>query len=142
MKTIMKAATGFFIAALCLGGCNGENASDKAAQNAAAPAAARKPAPKLAACPFRKTHDWKAFTEGGSLKVIGRVDLMMAGFRPSLSIRSSNGGTLALDLALASDPGAAVADQVRYQQAGTGVNRVDIYCGGDSVQSVEVLHVG
>jgi len=142
MKTIMKAPIGFLVAVVCLAGCNGENADNNSAGNSSASVAAVKPTPKLAACPFKKTHDWKAFTEGGSLKVLGQVDLMMAGFRPDLSVRSSQGGTLALDLALQPDPGAAVANQVRYQQGGTGVNRVDIYCGGERIESVSVIHVG
>lgn len=139
---IMRAAIALFAAALFLAACGSQGSGDNAdAPNSPAPTASREK-PKLAPCPFKKTHDWKAFTEAGSLKVIGEVDLMMAGFKPALTFRSSQGGILALDLALASDPGAAVSSQVRYQQAGSGVNRVDIRCGGQSIQSVSVIHVG
>lgn len=97
----------------------------------------------LQGCPFRATTDWIGSWEVGHIRVNGRVDLQMAGFRPALNERSdSGGGTLRLDLALAPEPNAAVSDAVRYERTGAPLyRRTEIWCGGERIESFDMVVV-
>src|SRR5688500_319889 len=74
--------------------------------------------PALPACPFREIKFLRGSIEGGRLLVTGRVDLMMAGFRPQLTPRDGGPGVLALDLALVPEANAGVSDELRYVRTG------------------------
>ena len=74
--------------ALALPGCGPQEQATNApeAVATAAPDAgnqAKKAA--LPACPFQQTRDWHASIENGRILVNGRVDLLMAGFKPTLA---------------------------------------------------------
>lgn len=95
--------------------------------------------PAMPACPFRETRGWGGAIEGGRLVINGVVDLQMAGFRPALTERGASGGTLALDLALAPEPNAAVSDRVRYERSGgAGLRRGEIWCGGERIAAFDI----
>jgi len=115
-----------------------EPAAANGAGNATGTAAA---GPTLPACPFRRTSEWVGSVEGGRMLVNGRVDVMMAGFRPELTARAgAPAGTLALDLALAPDPQAAVNDRVRYEASGSA-RRVEIWCGDERIARFDMIVV-
>lgn len=97
----------------------------------------------LPPCPFENTTRWAGSIEGGRLLVTGNVDLQMAGFRPALTERSGGSpGTLALDLALAPEPNAAVTDLARYERSGArGYRRGEVWCGGARIAEFEIVAV-
>lgn len=138
--------------AACNSGTDGGAGADNAAlanQAAAAPAPAgnasaeTEAGPALAACPFRKTRDWKASIMGGNLLVNGKVDLMMAGFKPVLTKREAAApGAIALDLALVPETGAVVSNSARYEEKKVPrYARAEIYCGGERIADVAMVHV-
>lgn len=151
----MRRQVGVIALALGLAACNsggdGAGAENAALANqaATAPAAAGNEAaqagagPTLAACPFRKTRDWKASIMGGNLLVNGKVDLMMAGFKPVLTKReAATPGAIALDLALVPERGAAVSNSARYEEKSVPrYSRAEIYCGGERIVEVAMIHV-
>jgi hypothetical protein len=144
----LAAGIGLLWLSACGGGGEPETAPDPAAAagKAAEPetgngAPAAQAAPAMPDCPFRDTSEWVGSVEGGRVLVNGRVDLMMAGFRPELSRRpGAPAGTLALDLALAPDPQAAVNDRARYQAAGS-YRRGEIWCGGERIAGFDMIMV-
>ena len=137
---ICVAAAAFFVAGCGAGGGDASEGSGAVANAAQAEANAAAEAPALARCPFRETSDWAASREGGRVLVTGQVDLQMAGFRPTLTERSSGGGTLALDLALVPEPNAAVTERVRYESGGGGgLRRVEIWCGNERIETVDTV---
>ena len=96
----------------------------------------------LAGCPFRETRGWIGSVERGHLRINGDVDLMMAGFKPQLTLRSSGGGTTRLDLALVREPNAAVSDHVRLERMGHPPDgRAEIWCGGESIEAFDMVVV-
>jgi hypothetical protein len=130
---------------LALAACGDEPASnDQARLPPAADAANAVSTQTAPACPFRSTSGWAGSVENGRLLVTGRVDLMMAGFRPQLSPRpGSAGGTLTMDLALAPAPGAPVNDRLRYEKHGApNYRRGEIWCGGERIATFDVVVVG
>jgi hypothetical protein len=110
------------------------NAAGTEAANESASAAAS----ALAGCPFRATTGWNGSIEGGQLLVNGRVDLQMAGFRPTLTPQGGGGDTLRLDLTLAPEPQAAVTDRVRYEGSGR-YRRGEIWCGGERIADFDFI---
>ena len=138
------AGIGLFWLSAC-GGGDREAAPDPPAPvtNAAGSEVAEtaRAAPSMGDCPFRDTSEWVGSVESGRVLVNGRVDLMMAGFRPELSRRpGAPAGTLALDLALAPDPQAAVNDRARYEAAGS-YRRGEIWCGGERIAGFDMIMV-
>ena len=101
-------------------------------------------APALPPCPFERTREWIGAIENGRLNLTGRVDLQMAGFRPTLTERRSSGpDTIVFDLALSPEAGAAVTDVARYQRAGASPYRTaEVYCGGRRIASIRLIQVG
>ena len=139
---IAVAAAAFFVAGCGAGGDDAAQEPDNVS-NAAQAEAKAAGTPALARCPFRETSDWAASSEGGRVLVTGQVDLQMAGFRPTLTERSSGGGTLALDLALVPEPNAAVTERVRYESGGGGgLRRVEIWCGDERIEAVDTVVIG
>ena len=136
------------IAALALGlaGCGGAdeaatNASEAAPANGAVATAEAKP--ELPPCPFQETSDWHASITGGKLLVNGQVDLLMAGFKPTLTPRQGSSGAFAFDLALVPETGAAVADRARYEASvAERHRRTEIWCGGEKIADIDVVLVG
>ena len=130
--------------AIGLAGCGGsaptaDPATEKAAETANS-ASAKAPLPS---CPFREIKDLKGSIEGGRLLVTGRVDLMMAGFRPQLTPRESGPGVLALDLALVPEANAGVSDVLRYERSGVArTPRGEIWCGGERFAGFDMILVG
>lgn len=152
----MKRRLAIMVLGLSLGAC-GSGDSDRAETGATASnmaeVAAAEPAnaqtsesgtPGLGACPFRDTSEWNGSVEGGRLLVNGRVDLMMAGFTPTLTKRAGAApGTLALDLALVPEAGAAVDARPRYTERGApAYRRGEIYCGGAKIADVDMVLIG
>lgn len=138
MKVWASIAVGLLLAGCDPGGSDRASPQANAATSeadASAPAdVAASAAPAMPACPFRETRGWGGAIEGGRLVVNGAVDFQMAGFRPALTERGASGGTLALDLALAPEPNAAVSDRVRYERPGAaGLRRGEIWCGGERI---------
>lgn len=132
-------ALGLGVAACGSGGGDGTANEAAAASEAATAAAADKV--KLPPCPFRETQ-WVGSVEGGKLLVTGELDLQMAGFEPRLTERSSNPPVIALDLALAPSPGAAVTGNVRYEKSGSPTyRRGEIYCGGAKLADFDMIVV-
>lgn len=119
-----------------------ESASGAAAGESAQASPAAAPA-GFQGCPFQATTDWIGSWEVGHVRVNGRVDLQMAGFRPALTERAdSGGGTLRLDLALVPEPNAAVSDAVRHERTGTPLyRRAEIWCGGERIESFDMVVV-
>ena len=118
-------------------------ANDTAAAVAGNESADAGAAKKMPDCPFRKTGPWQGSVENGNLLVNGRVDFQMAGFKPTLSIRSTSMPVIAFDLALASDPAAAVSDTVRFESSGNPpYSRGEIWCGGERIESFDMVVVG
>ena len=99
--------------------------------------------PALGACPFRKTRDWHASIMGGDLLINGKVDLMMAGFKPVLTKReAASPGAIALDLTLVPETGAVVSNKARYEAKRVPrYARAEIYCGGERIAEVAMVHV-
>ncbi|GAA4828016.1 hypothetical protein GCM10023232_28100 [Sphingosinicella ginsenosidimutans] len=124
-------------------GGNGAPAGNRAAA-AAASLDGSTVAPALPPCPFERTREWIGAIENGRLNVTGRVDLQMAGFRPTLTERRASGpGTIAFDLTLSPAAGAAVTDVARYQRAGVSPYRTaEVYCGGRRIASIRLIQVG
>lgn len=126
---------------LALGSC-GSQPGDQSENEAVAQLTANEKAadqPKLPPCPFRNTSDWHASIENGRLLVNGEVDLLMAGFKPTLTPRG--GGDF--DLSLEPEQGAVVNDRARYEAPATASYRqVRIYCGGEPIETIDVVHVG
>ena len=104
---------------------------------------AGKPA-TLPSCPFQETREWAGSIERGRLLVTGRVDLMMAGFRPQLTPRAGAApGTLALDLALIPEANSAVSDELRYERTGVpSYRRGEIWCGDQRIAGFDMILVG
>ena len=132
--------------ALALGGCGGGKvdgtSNEAAADNAIGEITETAEAgPKMPPCPFKKTESWVGSWEGGKLLVNGKVDLMMAGFKPVLTPRNgSSGSTLALDLTLVQETGAAVNDMPRYERTGApAYRRGEIWCGGDRIAAFDMI---
>lgn len=125
-----------------------DNAAAVAQNDAIAVAAAdaardTSPDPALPSCPFRETQGWQASVTNGELLVNGQVDMMMAGFTPTLTRREGTAGAFLLDLALVPDATAAVNDLVRYEESGVPRHpRLEIYCGGELIETVDVVLVG
>jgi hypothetical protein len=149
----------YWIAAAAMGlglsGCGG-GTEEKASQpaNAAEPAAANVSADATAStgpvaasgiqgCPFKKTTNWVGSVERGYLRVNGDVDLMMAGFKPQLTLREgSSGGATLLDLALVPEPNADISSHVKLEKAGTAPNRrAEIWCGGERIAAFDMVVV-
>lgn len=152
MRRQVAAITLALALAACNSGGDGAGAENAALANQAATAQAAAgneaaaeagAGPTLAACPFRKTRDWKASIMGGNLLVNGKVDLMMAGFKPVLTKREAAApGVVALDLALVPEPGAAVSNSARYEEKSVPrYSRAEIYCGGERIAEVAMVHV-
>lgn len=129
--------------ALALVACGSQPAADQT-DEASAPATNRIEAKaELPPCPFQEIHDLKGSIEGGRLLVTGRVDLMMAGFRPQLTPRDAGSGTLALDLALVPEANAGVSDVLRYVRTGVAAYpRGEIWCGGERLATFDMILVG
>lgn len=126
----------------CGGGGDATSANIAASEGNQATSDVAAAEPKLPACPFRET-EWKASVTAGELLVNGTVDVMMAGFEPTLTRREGSPGSYAFDLALVPTPGAAVNDRVRYEESGVaGRSRAEIYCGGERIAAVDVVLVG
>src|SRR5687768_10100736 len=109
--------------AILLAGCGSEPASQQpaASSEAKAESKAKEPAVDLTAaergCPFTVTRGWYAQIENSRFSVDGQVDFMMAGYQPALKKRpSAEAGTIALDLALEAEPGAAVSPAAHYEE--------------------------
>jgi hypothetical protein len=151
IKQVAVIALALGLAACNSGGNGGAGADNAALANraATAPAAADNAsaetgaAPGLAACPFRKTRDWKASIMEGNLLVNGKVDLMMAGFKPVLTKRETAApGVAAFDLALVPETGAVVSNSARYEEKRVPrYTRAEIYCGGERIAEVAMVHV-
>jgi hypothetical protein len=146
----------FRIAALALGlslsGCGGGGGAGDA-DNQAAPAgttsagatanAAAGKAKALKGCPFRKTINWVGSVEGGYLRINGDVDLMMAGFKPQLSLQEGGPpGVTRLELALVPEPNADISSHVRLEKAGAAPNRrAEIWCSGERIAAFDMVAV-
>lgn len=114
------------------------------ADNAMAPgnATAAAAEPAKPACLFRETSEWNASVTSGELLVNGKVDVMMAGFKPTLTRRAGASGVFAFDLALVPEAGAVVNDRVRYEESGVPRHpRAEIYCGGERIETIDVVLV-
>lgn len=135
------ASTGLALC-LALAACDaGAPANEAAAANEAVAANDTKAAAKaeLPPCPFRKTGDWHGWVQNGKLTIGGQVDVQMAGFKPALAVRSSAPPTVAFDLALVQEPGAAVSDRVNYERTGSpAYTRAEIWCGDEMIESFTV----
>ncbi|HET9426912.1 MAG TPA: hypothetical protein VFO69_00990 [Allosphingosinicella sp.] len=130
-------------AALALGACGSQPSADEG--NATIDPSVNRVEAKAAlpSCPFQEIHELKGSIEGGRLLVTGRVDLMMAGFKPQLSPRAGGSGTLALDLALVPEANAGVSDVLRYERTGVpAYPRGEIWCGGERLASFDMILVG
>lgn len=146
-KGMRRFGTGAVLAlALMIGGCGGGseesgNASEALPANETVATAEAEPA--LPPCPFQETSDWNASITGGELLVNGQVDLLMAGFKPTLTPRQSSPGAFAFDLALVPEAGAAVDDLARYEASvAERHRRAEIWCGGEKIADVDVVLVG
>ena len=130
------------VLALALAGCNAEPAAENesAQANVATNQAVAKA--ELPPCPFQTIHELRGSIEGGRLLVTGRVDLMMAGFKPQLTPRPG-GSAVTLDLALVAEPQAGVSDVLRYERSGVPSSpRGEIYCGGERLATFDIINVG
>lgn len=147
----------FSIAALAIGlslaGCGGGGAPADEASNAAAAAengstgatanAAAGAGKAAKKCPFRKTINWVGSVERGYLRVNGDVDLMMAGFKPQLSLQEGGApGVTRLELALVPEPNADISSHVRLEKAGAAPNRrAEIWCSGERIAAFDMVVV-
>lgn len=134
----MIAATMLALAG-CGGGDGGSTGNEAAGGPVVTAAVQPSPAPSLPPCPFRNTTGWSGTWEAGWMLVVGRADLMMAGFKPSLTPRpGAAAGTLALDLALRPEAGAGVDDQLRFERRGApAYARTEIWCGGERIEAFD-----
>ena len=126
---------------LALAACDAGAPANDAAVDQAAPANETKVAAKaeLPSCPFHKTGDWYGWVENGKLTVGGQVDVQMAGFKPTLTVRSSSPPTVAFDLALVQEPGAAVSDRIEYEKTGSpAYSKAEIWCGDEMIESFTI----
>jgi hypothetical protein len=129
--------------ALVAGACNSQPASEGNVTDANKAGDAPQAKTKLPPCPFQEIHELKGSIEGGRLLVTGRVDLMMAGFKPQLTERPNGGGVLALDLALIPESQASVSDVLRYERSGVArYPRGEIWCGGQRLATFDMILVG
>ncbi len=140
----MALRIGIVAAALLVAGCGQEPQTQEPQQTKAAAPEKKKETAALGAegkCPFTETTGWYAQIESSRFSVDGRVDLLMAGFKPALTKRSgAAGGEIALDLSLEPAPGGAVQAEAHYEEPlGTSYRRVAIYCGGKQVAAFEPL---
>jgi hypothetical protein len=144
------------IAALALGlslaGCSGGGGAGEAdnqaatGENASAGATADAAAGKakaLKGCPFRKTINWVGSVENGYLRINGDVDLMMAGFKPQLTLQEGGPpGVTRLELALVPEPNADISSHVRLEKAGAAPNRrAEIWCSGERIAAFDMVVV-
>ncbi len=141
----MKSARWTLVVMLgALAACGSQPSSDASEQANAATTnqAEAKAKAELPPCPFEEIHDLKGSIEGGRLLVTGRVDLMMAGFRPQLTPRESSSGAYALDLSLVPEADAGVSDVLRFERQGVGrYPRGEVWCGGDRLQTFDMILV-
>lgn len=132
--------------ALVLAGCSPQQEASNEAASAGAAEQQAKAEQKAAlpSCPFNRTSDWHASIENGRILVNGRVDLMMAGFRPTLTPRAQAGpGAIAFDLSLKQEEGAVVDERPRYEGSVSGrYGKAEIYCGGELIETIGVVHIG
>ncbi len=130
-------------ALLVLQGCNSEPAAEKADATSNQAANQLEAKAEMPPCPFEEIHELKGSIEGGRLLVTGRVDLMMAGFKPQLTPRPGSSGAVALDLALVPEAQAAVSDVLRYERSGVAPSpRGEIWCGGERLATFDMILVG
>ncbi len=95
------------------------------------------------ACPFRQLQDLRASISGGRLLVTGRVDFMMAGFKPQLSPRPGSSGPAILDLDLVPEPQAPISDTLRFERSGVSAARSgEIWCGGEKLTDFSIMLAG
>lgn len=133
--------------ALALPGCGPQEPATNAPEavaTAAPDAGNQAEKAALPACPFQQTRDWHASIENGRILVNGRVDLLMAGFKPTLAPReNASPGAIAFDLSLQQEAGAVVNDQARYESGISGrYGKAEIYCGGELIETIDVVQVG
>lgn len=133
--------------ALCLAssGCRDQSRTSNETNAATSETVEKpKPAAALPACPFGQTGDWHASLENGRILVNGRVDLMMAGFKPTLAPRQqASPGAIAFDLSLQQQEGAVVDERPRYEGRVSGrYSKAEIYCGGKLIQTIDVVQIG
>ena len=138
MRVLIRASP---LAVLALAACGSRPAANETAvTNAAANQVEAKA--QLPACPFQEIEDLRGSITGGRLLVTGRVDLMMAGFRPQLTPRSGASG-LVLDLALVPEANAGVSNELRYERSGSPAYRHgEVWCGGERLGAFDVILVG
>ncbi len=130
-------------AALALAACGSQPQAEEANETNATSANQVEAKAALPSCPFQEVKELKGSIEGGRLLVTGRVDLMMAGFRPQLTPRPGSSGTLALDLALVPKANAGVSDELRYKRTGVPpYPRGEIWCGGERLAGFDMILVG
>ena len=132
------------IAALALAACGSQPAANDSAASADSAAANQSKAKaELPTCPFKAIQDLRGSITGGTVLVTGRVDLMMAGFKPQLTPRPGGSGALLLDLALVPEANAGVSDVLRYEAGGSpGYRRGEVWCGGRRLASFDIILVG
>lgn len=152
-----KRMNGVSIALLSLGlaacGSGAGESNETAPANEAANLAAAAPAETADAaagaakgpqgCPFRKTTGWIGSIERGYLRVNGDVDLMMAGFKPQLTLgRGGGAGVTRLELALVPEPQADVSSHVKLERAGVAPNgRAEVWCSGERIAAFDMVVV-
>lgn len=146
MKRFAYLPLGFAVA-LALSACGSqEPSSDAPEASASEDGAADNQAQKAAlpACPFQQTRDWHATIENGRILVNGRVDLLMAGFKPTLTPRpEASAGAIAFDLSLQPEQGAVVNEQARYENSVSGrYGKAEIYCGGELIETIDIVQIG
>lgn len=134
---------GILALALLLAGCGSEPqpSQQPANQSEAEQPKAQAEVTKELGCPFTKTEGWYAQIENSRFSVDGRVDLMMAGYKPALKKRpGAAAGGVAFDLSLEQAPGAVVESAVHYEEPlTTAYRRVTVYCGDKEMASFEPL---
>ena len=130
-------------AMLALAACGSQPEAEEASEVSATAANQVEAKAALPPCPFQEVKELKGSIEGGRLLVTGRVDLMMAGYRPQLTPRPGGSGTLALDLALVPEANAGVSDTLRYERTGVpAYPRGEIWCGGERLATFDMILVG
>lgn len=129
------------LAGLALAACGSQPTGNEASvANTADDKAEAKAA--LPRCPFQEIQDLRGSITGGRLLVTGRVDLMMAGFKPQLTPRAGSGG-LVLDLALVPEANAVVSNELRYEHSGSPAHRQgEVWCGGQRIAGFDIVLVG
>ena len=138
MRGLLIASTSMCLA---LAGCGGETAAEQSSPETPSGTESQAKA-QLPSCPFQEIHELRGSIEGGRLLVTGRVDFMMAGFKPQLTERPGAAG-VALDLALVPDSQAGVSDTLRYIRNGVGRSSTgEIWCGGERLATFDITLVG